>query len=64
MTTYNTTNCKNCGARCRGDRCRDCEQMHSAETQLLDLDSYECPDCGGTTSGEGVTCFECRGGDE
>jgi hypothetical protein len=41
--------------------CRECERMDSQEGNDPTGQDYECPDCGGTTSGQGVTCFKCRG---
>jgi hypothetical protein len=61
MQTNKSTGCKNCGAACQGARCRECEQLAAQENRSFDFTDYECPDCGGTTSGRGVTCFECRG---
>jgi hypothetical protein len=41
--------------------CRDCERMDRQENTDYGARDYECPDCGGTTSGRGVTCYQCRG---
>ena len=29
-----------------------------------DSGEYECPECGGDTSGRDVVCYKCRGGSE
>ena len=56
--------CELCGSRCHGRRCSSCEQIASAEDQVADTEAFECPNCGGTTSGEGVDCYRCRGSDD
>lgn len=63
MSTYKSTGCKVCGEACHGSRCQQCQRMKKQESQDLTFTDYECPDCGGTTSGQGVTCYQCRGED-
>lgn len=53
--------CEVCGSRCHGRRCATCEKMASAEDQLVDTETFDCPECGGRTSGRGVVCASCRG---
>jgi predicted RNA-binding Zn-ribbon protein involved in translation (DUF1610 family) len=61
MQTNKTTGCKDCGEQCQGTRCQRCGQIHAQENRDPSFITYECPECGGTTSGKGVTCFKCRG---
>jgi len=62
MSSYKQTGCKDCGAQCHGQRCAACEQTRANERNDLGVgDDYECPECGGTTSGPDVVCFQCRG---
>ncbi|MCG1002848.1 MULTISPECIES: hypothetical protein [Halobacterium] len=53
------SDCLECGRDCQGARCELCSVEHNAP-DTSDLDDYECPECGGPTSGEGVTCSVCR----
>ncbi|WP_135830627.1 hypothetical protein [Halorussus halobius] len=57
--------CTDCGADCTGQRCQHCKrfQRRQEEGGLGDHTYYDCPDCGGITSGQGVTCADCRRGD-
>lgn len=49
--------CLECGQPTPKARCKLCRVEHTAAT---DHEFYECPDCGGVTSGEDVTCADCR----
>ncbi|KOX93274.1 hypothetical protein [Halorubrum tropicale] len=53
--------CDVCGSRCHGRRCSICEGIASAEDQVVDAETFECPSCGRETSGEDVDCYRCRG---
>ncbi len=55
------SNCQNCGTETYGDKrwCSQCEVEETAP-DLTNEEDYECPHCGGRTSGEGVTCADCR----
>lgn len=59
------SNCQNCGTTTyNGKRwCPECEVEETAP-DLTSEEDHECPDCGGRTSGEGVTCATCRRVDE
>lgn len=52
--------CIQCGAHAHGDLCVDCRLDRAAENADVDDTDYECPDCGGETSGPDVTCYKCR----
>lgn len=44
--------------------CQQCAVEQQFEGVEFGSDA-ECPNCGGSTSGEGVSCYKCRGeGDE
>jgi len=50
--------CDRCGSRTtRNHLCRECAIL---DRDSHDTETYDCPDCGGPTSGEGVTCASCR----
>lgn len=53
------SDCQCCGMPCMGRWCSSCEVEETAP-DLTPSEDYECPHCGGTTSGEGVTCKDCR----
>jgi hypothetical protein len=53
------SNCLDCGMPTKKRRCQTCSVEHNAPS-ADDHDDYECPDCGGPTSGDGVTCATCR----
>ena len=57
------SNCVQCGRPTPRRTCRDCSRADRLEdaADYLDGDAYECPSCGGETSGEGVVCYRCRG---
>jgi hypothetical protein len=56
--------CDLCGKATPRSRCRQCA-LRTSEEAVDVVDEYpECPECGGTTSGEGVLCYRCRGDDE
>jgi len=55
------TGCLKCGTSTPRRLCRDCARDERYTGTVERGIEYECPDCGGPTSGEGVTCFECRG---
>lgn len=53
--------CQQCGSQAHGDLCVDCRIDQAAQAADLDRgDDYECPDCGGETSGKDVVCYRCR----
>ena len=56
--------CELCGSACTGHRCASCKRIARAEDAVADTETYECPDCGGRTSGRGVVCASCRGGSD
>jgi hypothetical protein len=51
--------CLDCGMPTQKRRCQTCRVEHNAGDGGS-LTDHECPDCGGPTSGEGVTCATCR----
>lgn len=54
--------CSQCGCPTSRRTCVTCARMDRAE-EAAEHDEYEwaeCPDCGGITSGEGITCADCR----
>ena len=52
--------CQDCGAHARGDLCVDCQLDRAVANIDAATTEHECPDCGGETSGKGVTCHLCR----
>lgn len=59
--------CRRCGSPTSRRLCKNCSTAVRAENEARhgpDPDWYECPECGGSTSGEGVVCYRCRGDDE
>jgi hypothetical protein len=50
--------CLKCDMPCQGRWCSTCEVEETAPD--LDSDQHDCPHCGGPTTGEGVTCANCR----
>lgn len=52
--------CIVCGSPTKYRRCRDCQQADRRSQTVDDKDWSECPDCGGRSSGDGVTCADCR----
>lgn len=55
------SNCQKCGCTTQNGRrwCDICSVEETAPDLTTD-DDHECPHCGGRTSGEGVTCADCR----
>jgi len=51
------TDCMECGRPTQKARCDQCRVEHAAST---DHEFYECPHCGGTTTGRDVECADCR----
>lgn len=52
--------CIDCGSPTPNRRCPDCQQANSNTEEVDEKDWAECPDCGGRSSGRGVTCADCR----
>lgn len=54
------SSCQKCGRDTYGKRrwCAECRAEETAPDYTGG--DYECPHCGGRTSGEGVTCRDCR----
>jgi hypothetical protein len=53
--------CNKCGANCVGRLCQHCERFERRQdAPERDIGHFECPDCGGRTSGKDVTCANCR----
>ena len=50
--------------RRRSGVCQLCAVEQKFDGVDVDKGDYECPECGGKTSGEDVVCYECRGGSE
>ena len=48
----------------RSGVCQMCAVEQKFDGVDLDKGDYECPECGGKTSGRDVVCYECRGGSE
>jgi hypothetical protein len=54
--------CVSCGAPTQRRKCRECALSKRATERAEEPESLpDCPSCGGDTSGEGVTCYKCRG---
>lgn len=56
------TGCNKCDRQTtRSGLCRQCAiDERYAEPGSSDIPNFECPSCGGQTSGKGVECSNCR----
>ena len=62
MSQSTSTGCKNCGARCIGPFCQNCQVEHDYGSRNSGYTEYECPNegCDGITSGPNAECRHCR----
>jgi ribosomal protein S27AE len=59
--------CDRCGSRTTtgASHCRDCQRDERRDDDAASgYEAFDCPDCGGPTSGEDVTCYKCRKDDD
>lgn len=57
--------CQRCGRQTSNSRlCSECARADHYDQCGRDIDWAACPDCGGPTSGEDVTCRHCRRDDD
>lgn len=52
--------CNRCGKPTSKRQCDQCSLATGDGRVATDYEVYECPACGGETSGEGVRCRHCR----